>query len=163
MLGEMRSEEDSAPGPLPRPPADLSIVPETLGGRGWHSTGFDREENWAACRAENAVIFPRDGGWVFPSRNMCGRVTHVQQTKEARYVGNRKLTVFPSAHRLRDTFASAAHEGGVDSLSLKVLMNHTLPSAGDVTEGYIRPSVGQLRGEIEKVAAFRLERMGGGE
>jgi len=74
----------------------------------------------------------------------------VQQTKEACYVGDQKLSVFPSAHRLRDTFASAAHETGVDPLSLKVLMNHALPSAGDVTEGYIRPGVGHLRGESKR-------------
>ncbi len=108
---------------------------------------------------ENRMLFPRDGGWVFPSKDMQGRVTHVQQTKEARYVGEQKLSVFPSAHRLRDTFASAAHEARVHPLDLKVLMNHTLPSAGDVTEGYIRPSIEHLRGAVEKVAAFLLEKM----
>lgn len=113
-----------------------------------------------ARREENAAIYPRDEGWVFPSRNMRGGVTHVQQTKEARYVAGKKIAVFPSAHRLRDTFATAAHEAGVDPLSLKVLMNHALPSGGDVTEGYIRPGLDHLRGEIEKVAAFLLGRMG---
>lgn len=112
-----------------------------------------------ARRAENAIIYPRDDGWVFPSRNMKGGITHVQQTKEARYVGGRKLNVFPTAHRLRDTFATAGDEAGVDFKKLKVLMNHTLPESGDVTWGYIRPDVEHLRKETEKVAAFLLERM----
>ncbi len=107
------------------------------------------------------MLFPNDGGWVFPSRNMRGGVTHVQQVKEQRYVGDQKLTTFPSPHRLRDTFASAAHEAGVDPLSLKALMNHVLPASGDVTQGYIRSSVEHLRTQAEKVAAFLLERMAG--
>jgi len=36
-------------------------------------------------------------------------------------------------------------------------MNHVLPQ-GDVTEGYIRPSVEHLRDAVERVAAFLLER-----
>ena len=35
-------------------------------------------------------------------------------------------------------------------------MNHTLPSGGDVTEGYIRPSVKHLRRAIESVTALIL-------
>ena len=87
---------------------------------------------------ENPLMYPDDGGWVFPSTNMHGQVTHVAQVKEQRYddVG-RKMNFLPSPHRLRDTFASAAHEARIHPLDLKVLMNHTLP-AGDVTEGYIR-------------------------
>ncbi len=49
-----------------------------------------------------------------PNRPRCHRVGPVQQTKEQRNVGERKVTALPSPHRLRDTFASAAHEGGVD-------------------------------------------------
>ncbi len=112
-------------------------------------------------QAENGIIYPRDEGWVFPSRNMRGGVTHVQQTKEQRYVCGQKVTTFPSPHRLRDTFASAAHEAGVDWYDLKVLMNHTLPSNGDVTMGYVRVSVEHLREMAEKITAFLLERMGG--
>ena len=72
----------------------------------------------------------------------------------------RKVEHLPSPHRLRDTFATAGHEARVHPLDLKVLMNHTLPAGDDVTEGYIRPSVGHLRGCVEQVAAFLLERMG---
>lgn len=109
-------------------------------------------------RDENPMVFPRDGGWVFPSRDMDGGVTHVAQVKEQRYVADKKVTVFPSPHRLRDTFASAAHEAGVDWFEIKVLMNHALPS-GDVTVGYVRVSVEHLRVAAEKIATFLVEKM----
>lgn len=111
-------------------------------------------------RDENHMLYPDDGGWVFPTRNMRGKVTHVSQAKEQRYDNlGKKVGYLPSPHRLRDTFASAAHEARVHPLDLKVLMNHTLPAGDDVTEGYIRPSVDHLRGCAEQVAAFLLERM----
>lgn len=101
-----------------------------------------------------------DAGWVFPSRSRDGRVTHVVHAREQRYVAGRKRPYLPSPHRLRDTFASAAHEAGVHPLDLKVLLNHSLPGMGDVTMGYVRPSVEHLRGCVEAVAGFLLERMG---
>jgi integrase len=110
-------------------------------------------------RDQNAILFPRDEGWAFPSRDMQGKVTFVQQARERASVDGRKVGQLPSPHRLRDTFATAAKESGVDYMSIKVLMNHTLPSNGDVTEGYIRPSVEHLRAQVEKVAAFLLARM----
>ncbi len=64
----------------------------------------------------------------------------------------------PSPHRLRDTFASAAHECGVDLISLKALLNHSLPK-GDVTFGYVSPSVESLRPHAQRVADFLEERM----
>ena len=111
-------------------------------------------------RTDNAAIYPRDEGWVWPSRNMSGGVTHVAQVKEQRYVAGKKTTTFPSPHRLRDTFATAAHEAGVDLYDLKVLMNHALPSSNDVTWGYVRVSVEHLRAATERISAFLLEKMG---
>jgi integrase len=106
-------------------------------------------------QTENGLIYPDDKGWVFPSKNMKGQVTHVAQPKEQRYdERGMKVGFLPSPHRLRDTFASAAHEARVHPLDLKVLMNHSLPADGDVTEGYIRPSVEHLRGCAEKIAEF---------
>ena len=102
----------------------------------------------------------RDAGWVFPSRNRRGEITHVVEPKEQRYVGRRKVRYLPSPHRLRDTFATAAHEARVHPLDLKVLMNHALPAADDVTLGYIRPSVEHLRESVESIAGFLLARMG---
>ena len=109
-------------------------------------------------RDENAALFPDDKGWVFPSTDIKGRVAHVAQAKEQRYdeVG-RKVGYLPSPHRLRDTFATAGHEARLHPMDLKVLMNHTLP-AGDVTEGYIRPSVEHLRESAERIAEFLIER-----
>jgi integrase len=110
-------------------------------------------------REENPVLFGDDQGWVFPSKDIRGRVTHVAQTKEQRYDDlGRKVGFLPSPHRLRDTFATAGHEARLHPLDLKILMNHTLP-AGDVTEGYIRPSVEHLRESAERIAAFLLGRM----
>jgi len=115
-------------------------------------------------RAGNARFADEgDGGWVFPTRDRAGRVTHVQEAKEQRYARGRKVRWLPSPHRLRDTFATAAHEARVHPLDLKVLLNHALPGSGDVTEGYIRPSVEHLRGCAERVAGFLEARMGRGE
>ena len=89
----------------------------------------------------------------------------MKQQQYVREPGERKLkrrTCLPSPHRLRDTFATAGHEARLHPMDLKVLMNHSLPT-GNVTEGYIRPSVEHLRDAAERVAEFLLERMGGGE
>ena len=114
-------------------------------------------------RDENPLIYADDKGWVFPSTDMKGQVTHVRQARETGYDEcGRKVRVLPSPHRLRDTFASAAHEARVHPLDLKVLMNHSLPAGDDVTEGYIRPSIEHLRGCVEQIATFLREKMGEG-
>lgn len=56
-------------------------------------------------RAENSKLVPDDGGWVFPTRNMRGEATCVQEMKEKPIEPFGKI---PSPHRLRDTFATAA-------------------------------------------------------
>lgn len=114
-------------------------------------------------RDENSILFRNDHGWVFPTRNRKGRVTYIQEAKEQRYVDGRKVKHLPSPHRLRDTFATAAHEARIHPLDLKVLMNHTMPhNSDDVTEGYIRPSVEHLRKCQEQITEFLLERMPAG-
>jgi integrase len=117
-------------------------------------------------RDGNHVLYPNDGGWVFPSRDMKGRPSHVAQAKEQRYdPTGRKVGYLPSPHRLRDTFATAGHEARLHPLDLKVLMNHSLP-AGDVTEGYNRPSVEHLRESAQRVAEFlesRFTKVNSGE
>lgn len=113
-------------------------------------------------RTENATLYAADGGWAFPTRDLSGRLTHVSDPKEQRVAEDgRKVRVLPSPHRLRDTFATAAHEAGVSLMDMKVLMNHSLPSGGDVTLGYVRPSLEHLRAAAEQVAAFLLQRMAG--
>jgi integrase len=126
-------------------------------------------------KEENAELIGDDGGWVFPARvranrNSEGRVVnpargaHVQEVKEQRYAPKekgkprRKVEHLPSPHRLRDTFATAAHEAGVSRLDLKLLMNHAT-TKGDVTEGYQMPSTEHLRECAKRITAFLLERM----
>jgi integrase len=116
----------------------------------------------ARRRMDNLRYFSSDQGWVFPSRDREGRVTHVREQKEYRYAKGagdelRKERYLPSPHRLRDTFASACREAGVGLFETKVLMNHVLPEQ-DVTESYQRPSMDYLRGCVERVAAFLLAR-----
>ena len=114
-------------------------------------------------RETNHLIYPDDKGWVFPSTDMKGQVTFVKQPRESRYdERGMKVKYLPTPHRLRDTFASAAHEARVHPLDLKVLMNHSLPAGDDVTEGYIRPSIEHLRGCVGQVAEFLKSKMGNG-
>ncbi len=108
-------------------------------------------------RDQNPLVYGNDRGWVFPSTDMQGRVCHVSRVGEQRYTADgRKVNFLPSPHRLRDTFATACYEAGLHPMDIKVLMNHVLPGANNVTEGYIRPSIGHLSGQIERVAEFLL-------
>ena len=82
---------------------------------------------------------------------MEGQLTQVQQTKEAvcwraEALGLPVGPPVPRYLRQRRTRGPAAPAG-------------PLPAADDVTEGYIRPSIEHLRGCVEQVAAFLLERM----
>jgi integrase len=112
-------------------------------------------------RDENRELFPAgDGGWVFPARAKTGQVTHLFEARVMRCVNGERLpATLPSPHRLRDTFATAAHEAGVHPFDLKALMNHRLGSR-DVTEGYVRPSVDHPRGCAERIAKFLLKKAG---
>lgn len=119
-----------------------------------------------ARRRGNRVLFGDDKGWVFPTRDMQGRVTHVKEMKEQRYLSRkkgeprRKAKYLPSPHRLRNTFATACDQARIGSIETKTLMNHTLPgNPDDVTEGYIRPDLEHLRQCVEAVTAFLLARM----
>ncbi len=95
--------------------------------------GEDRAFTVPLARVVLALLAPRarPSGWVFLARDRAGRETHVVEAKEQRIVGGRKVRWLPSPHRLRDTFASAAHEARVHPLDLKVLMNHALPAADE--------------------------------
>lgn len=56
----------------------------------------------------------------------------------------------PSPHRLRDTWATAAAECGIDMMATKILMNHSLGSS--VTEGYMKPGPDATRAQAQRVA-----------
>lgn len=95
------------------------------------------------------------GPWVFPTVGRDGKVTHVHNAEED--------TLKPlgySPHRLRDSWLTAATECGVQMIHAKALVNHSLPSSGDVTMGYVRPSIEALREATEKVARFILGKAG---
>lgn len=106
-------------------------------------------------RRDNVQLVPDDDGWAFPTRNMRGEVTCVQEMKEKPIDPFGKI---PSPHRLRDTFATAASEAGLSRQEIKLLMNHVLPQ-GDVTDGYIRNSPEHLLACVERVAAFLSARL----
>lgn len=100
-------------------------------------------------KADNPIVYGNKCPWVFPAFDRHGRVTHVSELREAGQ---------PSPHRLRDTFATAAHEAGIAPFDIKILMNHALPQ-GDVTEGYIRPAIEHLRTQQERISAFLLDKL----
>lgn len=91
------------------------------------------------------------GPWVFPTVARGGGVTFIKNAEEDTL---RPLGYTP--HRLRDSWLTAATECGVQMIHAKALVNHSLPSSGDVTVGYIKPSIEALREATEKVAAFLL-------
>ncbi len=95
------------------------------------------------------------GPWVFPTVARGGGVTHIKNAEEDTL---RPLGYSP--HRLRDSWLTAATECGVQMIHAKALVNHSLPSSGDVTMGYIKPSIEALREATEKVAAFLLGKAG---
>ncbi len=120
-------------------------------------------------KEDNALRFSDNCEWVFPARIPAkkssegrvvtpARITHVSEVKEQRNQNGKKVPLVPSPHRLRDTFATAAHEAGIPALDQKILLNHMLPT-GDVTEGYQRPSEEHLRKSIEQIAEFLLRKM----
>jgi len=64
------------------------------------------------------------------------------------------VRVLPSPHRLRDTFASAAHEARIHPMDLKILLNHSLPG-GDVTEDLRAAFRARLDAELRTALAAR--------
>mgnify|MGYP000154712825 CR=1 FL=1 len=105
-------------------------------------------------RDENARL-ALAGSWVFPTVGRDGKVTHIHNAEED--------TLKPfgySPHRLRDSWITASTECGVQMIHTKALCNHSLPSSGDVTMGYVKPSIEALREATEKVARFLLGKAG---
>ncbi|MFO1153658.1 MAG: tyrosine-type recombinase/integrase [Rhodospirillales bacterium] len=100
-------------------------------------------------RMTNSRLLPASP-WAFPTRSRDGKkVIPLQEP------GGNGL---PSPHRLRDTYATAALEAGVDLFTRKVLMNHAL-SGTDVTEGYQRPSLEHLRRAQETITSYLWARL----
>ncbi|MBI1425580.1 MAG: DUF4102 domain-containing protein [Gammaproteobacteria bacterium] len=100
-------------------------------------------------KQENPIAYGKKCPWVFPTFDRHHHLSHVSELKEAGQ---------PSPHRLRDTFATAAHEAGVMLFDIKILMNHEA-SGNDVTEGYMRPTMEHLAKQQEKISRFLLEKL----
>lgn len=104
------------------------------------------------ARQEGAKLVPGTE-YLFPAYTRRKQPTWLQQPREHDRNGN----VMPSPHRSRDAYISAAHAAGVDLVSIKMLVNHRMPSA-DVTEGYINPEVERLRAAQEAVTRYILKK-----
>lgn len=95
-----------------------------------------------------AASSPRRGpGWLFPADSRSGRVSEVKQAELGGLTG----------HALRHTYATLALEAGVPLAELKFLLNHAI---GNVTMGYLNPSLGHLRSLQERASARVLEALG---
>jgi integrase len=117
----------------------------------------------AKRQLENQSLGFGGSDYVFPSRRRSGMaVTHLTETKEQRAGedGPNTVLLLPTTHRSRDTFITVAMtEAAVDPISVKCLVNHSLPG-GDVTTGYIRPSLEHLLAATQRVTDILLAKMG---
>ena len=96
--------------------------------------------------AENPKLH-RKSPWLFPADSKSGHVAEVAQHELDGLTG----------HALRHTYATLALQAGVPIAELKFLLNH---AAGNVTMGYLNPTLDHLRGYQEKVSAYVLDALG---
>ena len=98
-------------------------------------------------RAEQNRQAFRRSPWLFPADSKSGHVAEVAQHELEGLSG----------HALRHTYATLALESGVPIAELKFLLNH---AAGNVTMGYLNPSLQHLRAWQEKASAKVLDALG---
>lgn len=89
----------------------------------------------------------RKSPWLFPADSKSGHVAEVAQWELDGLTG----------HALRHTYATLALQAGVPIAELKFLLNH---AAGNVTMGYLNPSLDHLRGYQERASAYVLDALG---
>ena len=89
----------------------------------------------------------RKSPWLFPADSKSGHVAEVAQHELGGLTG----------HALRHTYATLALQAGVPIAELKFLLNH---AAGNVTMGYLNPSLDHLRGYQERASAYVLDALG---
>ncbi|EPO4284808.1 tyrosine-type recombinase/integrase [Pseudomonas aeruginosa] len=89
----------------------------------------------------------RKSPWIFPADSKSGHVSEVAQHELGGLTG----------HALRHTYATLALQAGVPIAELKFLLNH---AAGNVTMGYLNPTLDHLRGYQDKACTYVLEALG---
>lgn len=128
---------------------DVLHVPKPKGGT---ARAFDLPlsralQDLLAHRDAEADSVKRRTPWLFPSASSTGHVQEVQQEELGGLTG----------HALRHCFGTLAAQAGVPLLELKYLLNH---ASGDVTMGYLHPSVDHLRIHQERATAYVLDAIG---
>lgn len=139
---ESRLEHVSAAG-------DALHVPKPKGGA---ARAFDLPlsgplQDLVAHRAAANKIAFRRSPWLFPAESRSGHVSEVHQCELGDLTG----------HALRHTYATLALEAGVPIAELKFLLNHAI---GNVTMGYLNPSLNHLRTLQEKASTKILDALG---
>ncbi|MPS28822.1 MAG: DUF4102 domain-containing protein [Alcaligenaceae bacterium] len=98
-------------------------------------------------RQREAPRLQRKTQWLFPADSESGHVAEVAQHELDGLTG----------HALRHTYATLALQAGVPIAELKFLLNH---AAGNVTMGYLNPTLDHLRGYQDKASAYVLDALG---
>jgi integrase len=93
--------------------------------------------------------------YVFPGTGAHG---HLIEPKASIYKVTQNSGVTFTCHDLRRTFLTIAESLDISHYALKRLVNHRL---SDVTSGYIIANVERLRGPVEQIAQFILEKTNG--
>lgn len=96
--------------------------------------------------AENLSLY-RKSPWLFPAESKSGHIAEVAQHELDGLTG----------HALRHTYATLALQAGVPIAELKFLLNH---AAGNVTMGYLNPTLEHLKGYQEKASLYALKAVG---
>jgi len=98
-------------------------------------------------RVEQNPRLHRKAPWLFPAESATGHVAEVAQCELGGLTG----------HALRHTYATLALQAGVPIAELKFLLNH---AAGNVTMGYLNPSLDHLRAHQERASRYVLGAVG---
>lgn len=98
-------------------------------------------------RAQENPKLHRKAPWLFPADSVSGHVAEVAQHELGELTG----------HALRHTYATLALQAGVPIAELKFLLNH---AAGNVTMGYLNPSIDHLRIHQERASTYVLGALG---
>jgi integrase len=104
-------------------------------------------EDLCRHRVQENPKLHRKAVWLFPAESKAGHVAEVAQHELGGLTG----------HALRHAYATLALQAGVPIVELKFLLNH---AAGNVTMGYLNPSIEHLRSYQERASAYVLGALG---